>query len=100
MRVVVDILETVDGDMRVDLGGGEACVAEQFLHIADVGTCVQKVRGEGVTEGMGCDFRGESGPHQPLLEVALDGTGCQASAVAEVAKDGALRVAFFEGGRG
>ena len=37
-------------DVRVDHGGLDVGVAEQFLHGADVGAGLQQIRGEGVTQ--------------------------------------------------
>ena len=37
-------------DVRVDLRGHQALVAQQFLHAADVGAAVEQVRGEAVPQ--------------------------------------------------
>ena len=46
----VDLLELPDGDVRVDLRGLQAGVAELLLHVADVGAVLQHERGAGVAE--------------------------------------------------
>lgn len=48
MRGVVHAAEVVDGDVRVDLRGREARVAEKFLHGAQIGPGVEQMRGERV----------------------------------------------------
>src|SRR5687768_18413055 len=55
VRLVVDLDELLHGDVRVDLGGGEAGVAEELLYVAEVGAAVEEVRGEGVAQGVRAD---------------------------------------------
>ena len=43
-------------DVRVDHGGLDVGVAEQFLHGADVGAELQQMRGEGVTQRVWLDL--------------------------------------------
>jgi NADH dehydrogenase len=50
VRGGVDLAEAVHGDQRVDLGGRDRRVAEQFLDDADVGAAVEHVRGERVAQ--------------------------------------------------
>jgi len=38
----------------VDLGGGQALVAEEFLHHTEVRSPFHEVRGEGVAQSVGC----------------------------------------------
>lgn len=48
MRGGVDLLQLLDGDVRVDLGGGQVGVAQQRLDVADVRPVLQHVRGAGM----------------------------------------------------
>src|SRR4030095_3161093 len=41
----------------VDLGGGDAGVAEHFLYGAQVGAALEEVGGEGMAQGMGAGMR-------------------------------------------
>ena len=50
----------LDGDPRVDLGRGNGSVAEDGLHVPDVGTVLEELRGAGVPQDVG--------PH-PLLDL-------------------------------
>ena len=52
MRVglLVRFAQTFRADVRVDLGRGQAFVAQQFLHAAQVGSVVEQVRGKAVSE--------------------------------------------------
>ena len=52
MGLLVALPEPLDGNMGVDLGGGQAAVAQDFLHRAEVGPAVEQVRGGGVPEGV------------------------------------------------
>ena len=55
MGLVVDFAEVAPRDVGVDLGGGEAGVAEEFLDGAQVGAGLEQVGGEGVAERVGAD---------------------------------------------
>ena len=48
MSVVVGLLESVSGEVCVDLGGDEVFVPEQFLHATQIGTTVEQMGGEAV----------------------------------------------------
>ena len=48
MGAIVDLVDVGRSQMRVDLGGAQALMAEQFLHAAEIRAGVEKVRGEGV----------------------------------------------------
>ena len=61
--------------MRVDLRGGEALVAQEFLHAAEIRAVVEHVRGEGVAERVRADIRVEAGFDQVFIEFAADGAG-------------------------
>ena len=45
-------LDVVAVEVGVYFGCGNACVAEHFLHGAQVGAALDKVGGEGVSEGV------------------------------------------------
>jgi len=78
---VVDLFHAIGGQVGVDLGGGEALVAEEFLDAAEVGAVVEQVGGEAVAEGVGADAGVEAGHDQILVELAADGAGGDGGAV-------------------
>lgn len=41
--------------VEIDLGGFDAVVAEEFLHLGDAGSACEEIGGETVTEGVGAD---------------------------------------------
>ena len=62
----VDLAQPVDGDQRVDLGGGHRGVAEQFLDDPDVGAAVEQVGGERVAQRVRGDLgQARPGPPRP-----------------------------------
>ena len=50
MRVFVGFLELLDGVVRIDLRGGKGSMPQKLLHGIQVGTVVEQVGGEGVTQ--------------------------------------------------
>ena len=48
----VGFLHSLGGQMRVDLGRRETLVAQKFLDTPQIGTIVQQVCGEAVTQGV------------------------------------------------
>ena len=70
MGAQVDLAQAVLGDPGVDLGGGQAGVAEQLLDAADVGPAGQQVGGERVAQ-----------------EVRVDAARLQAGPLGEAAED-------------
>ena len=56
VEAVVDGFEAVLIDMRIDLGGGDIGMAEQFLNDPQVGTVAEKVGGKAVAKQMGIDI--------------------------------------------
>lgn len=68
MRGVVGGFQAFGGDVRVDLGGGKAGVAEEGLDAAEVGAVVEKVCGKAVADFV----RGEIGWETGLDEAGFD----------------------------
>jgi hypothetical protein len=52
MGLVIRIDQTLPGHMGVNLGGGEASMAEEILNTSEVGTSVEEMRCEAMTEGV------------------------------------------------
>ena len=50
MRFAVGFLKARDADVGINLGRGEAGVAEHFLHGAEVGPTIEQMRGKGMTQ--------------------------------------------------
>lgn len=55
----MDFFEALKVDVGVDLGGGEADVAEEFLDDAEVGAAGEEVGGVGVANFVGGEVGGE-----------------------------------------
>ena len=55
-------------DVRVDLRSRDTRVAEQFLHLPEVGTTGKQMRGKTVPERMRTDLRWDANPRGILLE--------------------------------
>lgn len=69
MAIAVDFFQTIDADVRVDLGTGEAFVTEEFLDDPEVGAAVEQVGGKGMAQGVRGDCFA-AGQH--LLHVFFD----------------------------
>ncbi len=80
MGLAVGFLEALDGDVGVDLGGGDAGVAEEFLDAAEIGAGVEHVSGEGVAELVGADVDGDAGVAEVFLEEFADADAGEACA--------------------
>src|ERR1035437_45989 len=55
MGLIIDLAKTSVGHMGIHLGGGDAGMAQEFLHRTEVGPVAQHVRSETVSEGMWCN---------------------------------------------
>ena len=73
MGAGVFFAEALDGDVGVDLGGGQVGVAQKFLHAPEVGAVVQKVGGEGVPQCVRGGAEGEARGGEPLFQEFFDG---------------------------
>jgi hypothetical protein len=51
----VDLLQIIDGDLGINLGGFQGFMTQQLLDMADRGTVFQHMGGTGMTEGVGRD---------------------------------------------
>ena len=81
MSEIVDLFKALDGDVGVDLGGGERGVAEQFLHTAQIGAGVEQVGGKTVTQAMRRQLGVKAAEIDVFLHHTLDGSGRDGSAV-------------------
>ena len=77
---IVGVTQAFLGDVGVDLGGGEGGVPQEGLDASQVGSIVEQVGGEGVSQLVGGDVEGNVGQGEVLLEVGHD--------VVEVGDDG------------
>lgn len=55
-------------DMRVDLSGGDARVAQHLLHVPHIDSARQQVRGKAVPQGVRADIDRDPGPLRVLLD--------------------------------
>src|SRR6476620_3982879 len=69
MGPAVDVPDPFAGQMRVELRGGDTRMPEQLLDDAQVGSALEQVRGERVSQGMRTDPLGDAG----TVRGALDG---------------------------
>ena len=66
MRLVVDLGQILEVEVRVDLRAGDARVAEQLLHGAQIARRLQQVRGERVPQHVRMHVAGQSALDRPL----------------------------------
>ena len=69
MELAVNLPQAVPGDVRVNLRGADARVAEQFLDHAQVRAVLQEVSGETVPQHVRGDVAGDARPMHPVLDV-------------------------------
>jgi hypothetical protein len=60
MKPLQRIPQIIPVEMRIDLRGGDAFVAEHFLYGAEVGAAFHEMGGEGVAEGVWRDAFGDA----------------------------------------
>jgi len=75
MKLAVHLAQTLAGDVRVDFGGADARVAEQFLDDAQVGAVVEQVRGEAVPEHVRGNVAGDAGAPGAAFDPQPEGHG-------------------------
>ena len=75
MRLVVGLLEPLGRDMRVNLGGDEMGVAEQFLHAAQIRSGIEQVRGVAVTQLVRGELGIQTGRGALTVEAQLHDAG-------------------------
>jgi len=80
VRRVVHLGEVLEIEPRVDLRGGDAGVAQQFLHAAQVLAGFQQVRRKGMPEQVRVQAHGQVLGAGELRQAQLDGACAQASA--------------------
>ena len=74
VRRVIDLAEVAGIQVRVDLGGGEVGVAEEFLHRSQIAAGLQQVRRRGMPQPMGVHSGVDAGCHGPPVQALLYGT--------------------------
>ncbi len=78
--MIIHLPQPSPRDMGVDLGGGEAGVAEEFLDGAQVGAGLEQVGGEGVAQGVRADAMLSAGAQQMAMDDAADAAGGEGAA--------------------
>jgi hypothetical protein len=89
VRLLVRFPHAFQGEMRVDLSGGETGVTEKLLHCAKLRPAIQEVGGESVTEEMRV-HAADAGPARPRGDDALDAPSAQPSSRSAPRKQGSL----------
>src|SRR5215510_5652729 len=69
MGLLVDLFQPLDAGVRVDLGGRDGRVTKELLHCAQIGSRVEQVRRECVTQRV----NGQPGVFIDLVEKGADG---------------------------
>ena len=72
MCLVVNLGEVLPIEMRINLGGANAGVAEHFLHCAQVSRGLQHVAGEGVAQHVRMHVLIEAHASRPAIEAKLN----------------------------
>ena len=67
MRTCIDLPEALTRDVRVQLRGGDAGVTQQLLDDSQVGTALEQVRGETMTQRVRRDTARRVRPAAPWL---------------------------------
>ena len=68
MEFFVDVAQTLAGDVRVNLRGADAGVAEQFLNHAQVRAVFQKMRGETMAQHVRRDVAFDAGAFDAVFD--------------------------------
>lgn len=103
VRALQGAITSARGAVRVDQGGGDVRVTEEFLDLADVGARLEKVGGKGVAEGMAGRVFGNAGLADRAGDFALDDVrvdvrahqGAYAGVDTEAAARGIARAAWL-----
>ena len=61
MVLLMNLFQTLAGDMGIDLGGGNIGMAQHDLHGPEIGAMFQEMAGKGMAQGMRCDFFTDAG---------------------------------------
>src|SRR6266568_4794955 len=80
MGLLVTVLQALGAHMGVNLGSGQAAVAEQLLHAADVGSGVEQMRGEAVPQRVRAGARIKPGECEVLFQQPADTADSQPAA--------------------
>jgi hypothetical protein len=75
VKAAVHVAKVLLIDMRVDLGGRDIGVSEQFLDDAEIGSVAEKVGGEGMPQEVRVNIRLDPGHLRPLLHDLPDTGG-------------------------
>ena len=77
MEPGVGLLQVGDGQAQVTLGGGQRAVAQQVLHMAQIGVVFDQVGGARMTPDMGGDVLLDPGQPGMVLDQVAHGMGVQ-----------------------
>lgn len=80
MGIVVDFQQSCGVDTGIDLGGGKAGMAEQFLNGTQIAAAGQKMGGEGMAQGMWRRIFRQAESAAQFLHLALYDGGLQLAA--------------------
>ena len=78
----MDLLQSLIGDMGIDLRRGDGRMAEHRLDGADISAIPEEVGGEAVAQRMRMNVFHESGFLGIVFDQSCDGTGCEAECLA------------------
>ena len=72
MRLIVDLRQILEVEVRIDLSAGDARVTEHFLDCAQIARRLKQVRGEGMAQHVRVHMPAETALDCPLRETLLD----------------------------
>src|SRR5690349_13439070 len=80
MRLVIDLLESLDRRMSIHLRGGERGVPQKLLNGAKIGARIQQVRREGMPKRVHVELPAPGERREEVLDRELNDAGCDAFA--------------------
>lgn len=78
---MIDIEDSLSRDMRINLGGCQLAVSQQFLNASKVGSAVEQMGGEAVSEGVGAGVVAQSRAGEVFLQKPANASGAETVAI-------------------
>src|SRR5437899_3147891 len=75
VKLLVNVAETVPGNVSIDFGRGDGGVAEEFLNDTEVGAVFEQVSCETMAQHVWCDVSSNAGATDALFDPQPEGDG-------------------------
>src|ERR1039458_10719433 len=75
MILMVDVAQTLGGDVGIDFSRADAGMAEQLLNDAQVGAVIEQMGGKAVAQHVGGDVAGDAGPAGAVFDAQAQSHG-------------------------